>query len=318
MSSLREQLESAFAEETFEPQETPEVVEEVVDPAPEVSEDSEPTVVEAPAEEEELIAPAHWAKEDREIFQSLDKDGRKFLLKQHKFMESSYTKKMQALTEDQKIAESFKKTITPYESYLNQLQINPTEAFEKLIATEMRLRMASPKEKAAIIHNLAKDYGAEFDPYAEPEQVDEKTQAIYDELNRQKAYIMRWEQQRQEQEKHSLESQINAFASTKDENNKLKYPHFETLRKDMGVLMNAGKADTLEEAYEAALLLNKDLRHEYLLKQSRADDDRKRASASKKAAFNVRAGSNNQITDPKPTLSLRETIARAMEAQSRL
>lgn len=273
------------------------------------------------AVEEEIEAPSHWAPEDREIFKALDAKGRQFLIKEQKSMKADYTKKMQALSEERKIAESFKKSVTPYENYLKQLNIDPTQAFEKLIAAEMRLRMANPHEKGAILHDLAKQYGANFDPQApqiQAPQLDEKTQLIYDELHKQRAYLMNLEQDRQKQEEKALENTINSFSSTKEKDGSLKYPHFEEVRRNMGALINAGTADSLEDAYEKAVLLDKNLRKEYLNRYTKNDEARHKAVASKKAGFNVKSGSTSQIIDASPKLSLRETLARAMDTSQRV
>lgn len=311
--NLREQLTAAYEEVT-----TPDVVEPVVEEViEEPVETEEPVEKETAPIEEEVIAPEHWAADDREVFKSLDKKGRDFLLRRHKEMEASHTRKLQALSEETRIAENFKKSIAPYESYLKQLNIDPNQAVEKLLSTEMRLRMASPQEKAMLMQDLAKQYGAALNP-AEVPYVDPNMQAIFDELNKQKAYLVRQEQEKQEQHVRSLEGTIQSFASTKDDRGNLKYPHFESIRQDMGALINAGKAATLEDAYEKAAWMNAELRKELITRQygeKKEENVKEKVAASKKAAFNVKSGSGSQIKEQKKTLSLRETLEQAMEAQ---
>lgn len=326
--SLRDEVLAAYDKQirTDTPEELPqEDIQEVIqEESQERSDDDKENVaqdVEESVEEDDIEAPSHWAKEDQEVFKSLDGKGRDFLLKQHKSMEASYTKKMQSLADERKIAETFRKTVSPHENYLKQLNIDPIQAFEKLMAAEMRLRMANPHEKGAILHDLAKQYGANFDPQApqvQAPQIDERTQLIYDELNRQKSYLMNLEQERQKAETATHEKTIHEFSSTKERDGTLKYPHFETVRKDMGELINLGKADSLEDAYEKAILLDKNLRKEYMNRYNKNDEARTKAVSSKKAGFNVKSGSTSQISDPKQQLSLRETIARAMEAGNRI
>lgn len=269
--------------------------------------------------EEDVQAPEHWASEDKDVFKALDKKGRDFLVRRHKEMEASHTKKLQALSEESKIAENFRKTMTPHEAYLRQLNIDPLQAVDHLIKTEMRLRMSSPKEKAALIHDLARQYGAQFDPDYQPEEIDERTQIILNELNKTQERVNRIENERRNQEISGYENQINSFASEKDERGNAKHPHFETIRKDMGILINAGKASSLAEAYEGAILLNAELRKEYFDKKygnpRHEEDAKQKLAASKKAGFNVRSSSGAQISDPKQTLSLRETIAQALKSQ---
>jgi hypothetical protein len=306
--------EVAAANEPVEPTEQ-EHVEEVKDV------EEAPREAAEPIQEDEIDAPEHWASEDRDVFRALDKRGKSFLLRRHKEMEAAHTRKLQALAEETKIAESFKKTVGPYESYLKQLNIEPTQAFEKLIATEMRLRMANPHEKAALMNELARQYGVQLQGGEAP-QVHDQTKAIFDELNNHRAYLIRLEQEKKNQEVQSLHNQISTFSSAKDENGNLKYPHFETIRHDMGALMNAGKAATLEEAYEQAIWINPELRRTFIERQSAdrkvGEEVRQKTAASKKAGFNVKASGSEKIKDAKPALSLNETIRRAMEEHERI
>jgi len=319
--SLRNQVEAAFDKDQEISQE--EQVEDVQsDEEPETghlpNDSTESEEPEQATVEDEINAPEHWGIDDKEMFKALDNRGRDFLLRRHKQMEADYTKNKQALAEEQKIAESFKKAVTPYESYLKEIGLNPQEAFEKLLATEMRLRMVSPKEKAQILQNLAQEYGAEFDPNAEPIQIDEATQRIYDELNRQKSELMQLKQEREFTQKRSIDSTIESFANQKDDKGILKHPHFETLRDQMGKLLNSGLAGNLDEAYERAIYLQSDLRDEYISRHTNKDkqeaDTRQKTLASKRAGFNVKSGASSQITDPKEKLNLRQQLERDVGA----
>lgn len=315
--SLREQLSAAY--DAVEDGGKEEVV---------IENDNNEAEVESPAIEEEVKTQEeqveedvpvmeHWAPEDKEVFRSLDKRGKEFLLRRHKAMESDHTKKQQALADERRIAESFRKTMTPHEAYLKQLNIDPLQAFDKLISTELKLRTSSPQERGVLIRELARQYGAQFDPNEQVEQIDQKTQLILDEINKQQARIDRMEQDKLSIERRGLEDTIAAFSTSKTDTGSLKYPHFDTVRKDMGILMNAGKASSLEEAYEHAILLNSELRKEYINNMYRKEDTVKKAVSSKNAGFNVKSGSGGTISDPKKELSLRATIEQALDAQMR-
>lgn len=281
---------------------------------------------ESPEHQEEIEAPAHWAAEDVDVFNELDSKGKKLYLKRHKEMEAGYTKKTQALAEEKKIAERFKKAIEPYQPFFKQHNLDEFEAFQKAASAHIRLINASPQEKSLLIQKLALDYGVNiaqknFDQPEQP-QIDHQTQAIYDELNRTRQYIAAQEQEKQNREIASIEKQIQNFSSEKDESGELKYPYFEELRGGMGKLIQSGLASSLEEAYENAISLNKELRTQYELsqdnKRKREEANKQKMLASKKAAFNVKSGSVSQISDPKQKLSTRELLSRAYDAQIRI
>ena len=316
--TLRDQLKDAFEkvnddvsvkdtdneDESEELESSPEKTDDVVD-------DNNEDV------EEEIEAPKNWAPSDRETFKSLDAKGRDFLLRRHRDMETAYTKKQQALVEDQRLAENFKKTLNPYNDYLKQNNIDATVAVDKLLSTEMRLRTASPHEKAAILNDLAKHYGAQFDPEYEVPQVDPQTKYLHEELNKQRQYLERLEHERQANEARGYQKQINDFVNTTDSDGNLKFEHFEDVRKDMGFLLENGRANDLEDAYNKAVLLNEELRSKVISRHHKDEESRRRMASSKKASFNVKSASSN-IVDPDIHLSLRDTIAKAVNSAKRI
>ncbi len=266
--------------------------------------------------EPEIEAPVHWANDDREVFKSLDKKGRDFLLRRHKEMEAAHTKKMQERAEDIKTAENYRKIIQPHEGYIKQIGFDPLEAVNKLIGAEIKLRMGSAPEKVAILQDLAKQYGVQFNNSDTQPEVDEKTRLIFHELQEQKNTLMQLKHEKEQAENRTLLNHIQSFASQTDEKGLPKYPHFETIKADMGLLMQNGKAESLEDAYEQAIFLNKSLRDEYIMRQNKPEA-RKKAGASGDANFNVKSESTAKLSDARPDETLRQTLKRAMDEQKR-
>lgn len=328
--SLRDQVEEAYDKSINQEAEPITVENTVVEDSPEVEvapEEVQPEVEEVV--EPEIIAPEHWAAEDKEVFNSLDARGREFLLRRHKDMEAAHTKKQQELADKRKQVEGVLKAVEPYEDYLKRNGLSREEAVNKLLATAQRLDESNPQDKVAILQNLARDYGVQLGNQEEAEPLSHEAQLLLDKINRieadnyrlQEAHRLREEALRWKEES-SLQSVIEDFSSQKDENGNPKYPHFDALREDMGLLLNAGKAQSLEEAYESAIYLNRDLRTEYNLRQYNKDkqeaENRKRVEASKRAGFNVKSAPVAQTSDPKEALSLRDEIRRNIEAGFRI
>lgn len=328
--SLRDQLTAAFEQSTIPAEEQTTLEDTVVEASQDIEEVSQGTQLDdEQSVEHEINAPDHWAPEDKEVFGSLDTRGREFLLRRHKEMEASHTKKQQALADERKQVEAVIKAVEPYEGYLKRSGLSREEAVNKLLATAQRLDESNPQDKIAILHSLARDYGVQLGNHEEAEPLSHEAQLLLDKINRieadnyrlQEAHRLREEASKWNEEK-SLQNVIDEFSNQKDEKGNLKYPHFDTLREDMGLLLNAGKAKSLEDAYESAIYLNSDLRKEYNSRQYNKDkqeaDIRQKTAASKRAGFNVKSGSVAQLSDPKEALSLRDEIRRNVEAGYRI
>jgi hypothetical protein len=317
--SLRDQVAAAYDSSVA----VDESIEEVVSESPaqdveeseiEIKEPSEPSSQDD-IEVEDVPAPEHWAAEDKEVFKSLDKRGKDFLIRRHKDMEAGYTKKQQALAEAAKVAETYNNMMRPHQDYLKQRNVSPEVAFEKLMAAERVLMNGTQEEKALIMQKLARDYKVDLSIEVDP--IQQHNQIVLQKLQELEQRQQQLDRMKEQEVTASYQHQIVSFAQSKDEQGNLKYPHFEKIKKDMGLVLQAGKAQTLEEAYELSILMDAGLRKEYLAKQNRLEDSAKKAVASKKAGFNVRSGTGGQISDPRKELSLRATIAQAVDAQLR-
>lgn len=319
MSELRSQIEAAFessssAESTG--QEVIEAVEEVSEEASATNEEtSEPVEQNVQEEDDDVPAPEHWAADDKEVFKSLDKRGKEFLIRRHKDMEAGYTKKQQALSEQAKIAESYNNMINPHKDYLKQRNVAPEVAFDRLMAAERVLMSGTQEEKALIMQKLARDYKVDLSIEVDP--VQQHNQIVWQKLQEIEQRQNQIARMKEEEVAASYQNQISSFAQSKDERGNLKYPHFENIKKDMGLVLQAGKAQTLEEAYELSILMDAGLRKDYLAKQYRLEDNSKKEELSKKAGFNVKSASGGKISDPKRELSTRELLSQAWDAQAR-
>lgn len=315
--SLRDQIEAAYKSSTSESNTETEVEEkeEAITSVDDLTEEAKTTESshQDDREVDDVPAPEHWAAEDKEVFKSLDKKGKEFLIRRHKDMEAGYTKKQQSLAEAAKIAETYKNMMGPHEEYLKKINMSPEVAFDKLMSAQRVLMTGTDEEKALIMHNIAQQYKVDLSREVDP--VQQYNQIMWQRLQELEQRQNQIAKARDEEVAASYQSQITSFAQTKDDQGNLKHPHFESVKKDMGLLLQAGKVNTLEEAYELSILMDAGLRKEYLARQSRLEDNSKKAVASKKAGFNVKSGSGGQISDTKRELSTRELLSQAYDAQ---
>lgn len=156
------------------------------------------------------------------------------------------------------IADAFTRPLEPFQEYLTALNVAPSDFIPALVQTEQVLRLGSQEQKAAMIQQLAHDYGIDlgiaaqqpFDPNLY------QLQKQRDSLQRQLQQSQQSQQIASEQE---LISSIEQWAADKE--------HFQAVREDMALLIEGGKAKNLDDAYSKAIRLNDDVFQQVQAKQ---------------------------------------------------
>lgn len=127
---------------------------------------------------------------------------------------------------------------------------------------------------------------------------------IHQELNALKSYV-------QQQQTAGVQSEIERFASNP------KNTFFENVKADMGRLLNAGYAESLEDAYEKACWANPEIRDLLIKQQSAAPDTSAKAAVATQARTAAKSITGSPI--PKagsrgPESSIEDEIRQLMEA----
>jgi len=310
---LRSSLESAFeaAEskpETVEPSpdrardeagrfaKKDEVVSEVVSEPTEVA--TEPTEVVEAAEEKAPEVPAKrppssWKKETQAEWEKLPAHVQDDVLRR----EADFHRGIEEYKSHAQRARAYEQAMAPYQATLQQLGVAPEQAIGELFKADHLLRHSAPHEKAAYFAKLAQDYGVELGDIQAPPQVDPAYQALLNEVRSLKQSESQREQQRQQYEQQQLNSQIAAFSEGKE--------HFDAVREDMAVLLQAGRAADLEAAYDMAIWARPDLRSGLLQQQTRAAEEKARALVQRQraqtAAVSVKGSSPVSSSSANPT-----------------
>lgn len=259
-------------------------------------------------------APQSWKPEIKAAFESLDPVVQEEILRR----EADYNKGIQRYAESAKYAETIKPVFDKWQPYLAQLQVTPDKAFDALIQAEYTLRHGAPAQKMQAFTKLAQDYGIDLAQFSgqEQQQMDPNLQHAFsrvqqlEEYIRNQQYTQQQEAQRTQQaEQAELQSQIEAFSSSPDR------PHFEQVREDMSKLLQAGYAETLEEAYEKAIWARPDIRSTLLKDEEakRIQDKAKVAEMAKAKAVSVK-GTPSGAAVPIANVSIRDDIRAAIEA----
>jgi hypothetical protein len=119
------------------------------------------------------------------------------------------------------------------------------------------------------------------------------------------------------QEEQRMASEVGTFFQDPQ------YPFAENVRSAMSVLIKAGEADTLQEAYERAVWANPETRS-LLIKQQREEEEARRAAEAREAASRARQAGKSisgsplpggaSTPTPKADMDLHEHLAANMRA----
>ena len=213
------------------------------------------------------------------------------------------------ITLNNSIADSFKDMIEPHWNHIQEIGVNPYEHVNQLLDLSKTLFSGTPQAKAELVANLYKNFGVDFDLLDEAiVRVDTKPtveQSILQKLDKLERQIAQPQRQAPAQNEPSVPEatpemirEVEQFAAT--------HPYFERLQADIGLLLQAGRASSLEDAYNKAIRLNDDVQAELKTKnQNAATAGRTQVKSS---------GSPSKTASSPAKLTLRESIARAYDA----
>ncbi len=243
----------------------------------------EEVVVTPPATEvvpELRKAPQSWKEEYKAQFNALPDAIQEEILRR----ETDYSKGIQRYAETAKYGETLKPVVDNWQPYLNELGVRPEQAFDALLNAEKRLRTSSPAEKLQTFHKLAQDYGIDLGQAPEQQQLDPNVQHALSRVQQLEEHIRQQQYAQQQSQQSELQKTIEGFASDP------KHPHFESVRDDMSKLLQAGYAESMDEAYEKAIWARPDIRSTLLADEAtkRIKDEAEKAKQAKQRASSIK------------------------------
>ena len=221
---------------------------------------SQNETVEVEEEEKEytpsVARPTTWKKEFLPLWDKLDKgetlsqDEARSLLNYNVQRENEFKKGVSAYKAEADNAKVLREAIEPFIPELQKSGIHPAAWINNLGRAHVVLTQAPYEQKLNLFNDLAKSYGIDLnlayggngttyqDPYAQ--QLQQQLHNLQQQVNQ----VGSWKQQ---QENAVLMGEIERFAADTE-----KHPHFEALKAEMAQLLEQGKAQDLETAYEKA------------------------------------------------------------------
>lgn len=315
-SGLRSELESAFkAEKEPEPEE-PEPGEpepKAEEEAPNVNEADTPAATETPTVEE---PPKNIPASVRKHWASLDPEVRKEIATREANIHRMFT------AEDGELAvgRKMKEVIAPYLPMIRAEGGSAEGAIKDLLNTAYILRAGNAEQKAAIIRQVAKQFGVDLGSSLQQSQPDNDIMAIKRQLEEMKQVanpdaIYGHLQERFEYDK--IQQDISAFAADPA------HSHFATVKTLMGAIMANGGAETMQEAYDMACRAHPQTRSvldaEVAAKSAQEAEEKRKAAleAKRKASVSVTgsSGSQNSTGQSHNEDEIRSTIVKAMRGE---
>ena len=243
--------------------------------------------IEAPAEEPLWNRPPKsWKKDYHEVWNAADPR-----LREYAYQREEETQKGVESARTRAVAyDHIAKVIEPYMPTINGLGLEPAAAIKGLMEADHILRTSPAEQKRAYFMQLANHYGITLGDVsghvAEGGAQHPDLFALKNELNQVRGEVVGWKKAQEEAVNQTLLQDIANFAKNKE--------HFEEVRPSMAKLLQAGLAETLEDAYTQAIRLNEELfTAEQTASQERIaaekrDTANRAAKAARGAAVSVR------------------------------
>lgn len=234
---------------------------------------------EKPAEEQKPVkkAPSSWRKEAQERFNSLDPVAQDEILKR----EEDFHRGVEAYKTKAQVFDQLDKIVSPFAENYKADGKNAMQAIQELFAFDHGLRHGTQQQKIAVVSEIMRRAGLTPETIAQVPPADQNYMALEQRLNEVQSALRQRDEIAMQNQERTLHSEIQRWANGKE--------HFENVREDMAALLQAGRAQTLDEAYDMAVWANPTARAQLIAKQQEAA----KAEAAKKAQEAKRAASVN-------------------------
>lgn len=248
-------------------------------------------------------APSSWTKTASGKWSDLPAEVRAEIHKR----ESDYHKGIEQYKQSAIEAQGITDVLRQNQDLIQASGVAPEQAIAHLMQAHRVLTYGTQEQKRNALAVIARDSGIDLTDLQPAPPLDPQVRQLM-EQNRQ---LQQFQQQTLQYQNNAVQSEIEAFAN--DPAN----VHFDTVREDMGNLLQSGMAQTLAEAYEKAVWARPDLRQS-LIEDERTKAEKRAAEQAqrqraKSAAVGVRGSSPNSTGAMSGNASLEDTVAMAID-----
>lgn len=293
--TLRDTIETAFNEAQKEPvvetvqAEKPETTEQKSDrirdeqgrfaegkaDKPKVDKTSTPVVTQEVSRPQR---PSSWKKDYWDHWDKLDPKLAEYLVQR----EQEFAKGVSTYKTEADRAKEIFDAIAPYQQYINIRGGNAKQVLSNLLQTASAFTNSDPQSRLSALLQVAQQFDIPIQQAFQGDQGQSYLVTLANELNGLKSEWKNFQTSRERSEYQQLSKQVDAFG--KD------HEHLDQVRETMAGLLQAGLADDLESAYQAAIRLP---RHsdifDSMQAQKLAQDEAKKKEESARLAASARA-----------------------------
>lgn len=270
----------------------------------------------------------HWPKEWRDRFATIPDEAKSYVRDVHKFLGDEHAKRVREISEREtsiKRLEGISEALEPVREEMALAGIDEVTGVRALIAAHQFLQ----RDPAGAIRHLAKQYGADLSALAagqskpaEPEYLDEAAGKKIGELTSRLDQIEQAKQAeaqgRQRDQQSKVIAEVEAFRTATAEDGAPAHPHFDKVRVAMGVMIQADPKMTMDQAYEAAVYADPDLREVMISRRTAAEAQKREAERKAAVERQKRASAGQRPSRPakpanKPAMHPRDDLEAAWD-----
>lgn len=251
-------------------------------------------------------APGSWPNEMKAKFGTLPPEVQDYITRR----EADVSRSINAFSQKAKAYDSISQVLQPYEGLIRADGLEPTGVINGLMSTYYALRNGAPQQKAAAVAQLINQFGVNLELLGEDGTAGNSAAAdpqLYAKVSQLEQMLMTRQQADEQAQQAQVEATIEQFKATA--------PHFETVKVQMGALLEKGLAKDLQDAYDQACWASPEVRATLLQQQEakrREEALRIAEGAKKAAAVNVTRRGIQPPAKPQGSMedTMRETFRR--------
>lgn len=213
----------------------------------------------------------------------------KLLTQEAERRENDYHKGIEQYKTHAHEAQAYQRVVEPYMQTIRQLGVDAPTAIAKLFQADHTLRYSDPATKARFLGQLAQEYGVDIGQVVNAPPIDPNVQYLQQQTQLMQQQLQQFHQQQEMREQAGYQSEIQRFAADPA------HPHFEAVKDEMALLLQTGKAQDLQSAYDTAVWMRADIRQSLVEQQraeaQRAAQEQAQATRAKSAAVSVKGSS---------------------------
>lgn len=242
--------------------------------------------------------PSSWKKEMAAHWEKLPREVQEEAIRR----ESDYSRGVSQHRQAYERVKALDEAVSPYREIMRQNGMDEAQAIKKLLDVQYALTMGAPQQRMELINGIIADYQlpvrlAAQNAQGEWQLIDAAQRAAPQPQQPQQRQPDPRDIVREELQRHEITRQLSDFVNAKDASGNPLHPHYEAVKDDMALILESGRAEDLQGAYDKAIRLHDDIWQAHQRASAEADAARKAADAKAKVA-RARSSAVSVVSSP--------------------